>query len=422
MLSMANFTKLTFKDGDFEMDVNYSPENNNIWMLKEDVAFLYEKDRTVISRHIKNIYQNHELIKEATCAKNAQVQLENGRSVLRKKDIYNLNVIIKVGEKVNSNRGILLKYFLEDYLRKTQERFNEVIIYNKGDLSLAVNVSPEEDTVWLSVNQIAILFDTSVDNVYLHIKNIYSEGEIDNSVTEDSSATRKEIIQVAADGKSYLTSFYNLDLILAVGYRVKSKKAIEFRRWASKVLKQYLLKGYALDNKRVTVSIDNIIALENDVKNIKEEIKDIKEKVFIEPIKERLFFSGQYYDAYEFLSSLMMSAKKSLIIIDPYFDAIALKYLKKVSRGVTKKICKSSSSKLSDDDIAIFTKQYGEIFIYNSNKIHGRFIIIDEKDTYSLDISINGMGNKLHYVRKIDDEEIIQLLVNKLNKSEILIA
>ena len=117
-----------------------------------------------------------------------------------------------------------------------------------------------------------------------------------------------------------------------------------------------------------------------------------------------------------------MSAKKSLIIIDPYFDAIALKYLKKVSSGVTKKICKSSSSKLSGDDIAIFIKQYGDIFIYNSNKIHGRFIIIDEKDAYSLDISINGMGNKLHYVRKIDDEEIIQLLVNKLSQSEILIA
>ena len=405
---MSNFTKLTFKDGDFEMDVNYSPENNIIWMLKEDIAFLYEKDRTVISRHIKNIYQNHELIKEATCAKNAQVQLENGRSVLRKKDIYNLDVIIKVGEKVNSNRGILLKYFLEDYLRKTQERFNEVIIYNKGDLSLAVNVSPEEDTVWLNQAQIALLFETTQPNISMHINSIFKDNELDDSVHND-------FLYTALDGKKYSVTFYNLDLILAVGYRVKSKKAIEFRRWASKVLKQYLLKGYALDNKRVTVSIDNIIALENDVKNIKEEIKDIKEKVFIEPIKERLFFSGQYYDAYEFLSSLMMSAKKSLIIIDPYFDAIALKYLKKVSRGVTKKICKSSSSKLSDDDIAIFIKQYGEIFIYNSNKIHGRFIIIDEKDAYSLDISINGMGNKLHYVRKIDDEEIIQLLINKLN-------
>ncbi len=408
MFNMSNFTKLTFKDGDFEMDVNYSPENNIIWMLKEDIAFLYEKDRTVISRHIKNIYQNHELIKEATCAKNAQVQLENGRSVLRKKDIYNLDVIIKVGEKVNSNRGILLKYFLEDYLRKTQERFNEVIIYNKGDLSLAVNVSPEEDTVWLNQAQIALLFETTQPNISMHINSIFKDNELDDSVHND-------FLYTALDGKKYSVTFYNLDLILAVGYRVKSKKAIEFRRWASKVLKQYLLKGYALDNKRVTVSIDNIIALENDVKNIKEEIKDIKEKVFIEPIKERLFFSGQYYDAYEFLSSLMMSAKKSLIIIDPYFDAIALKYLKKVSRGVTKKICKSSSSKLSDDDIAIFIKQYGEIFIYNSNKIHGRFIIIDEKDAYSLDISINGMGNKLHYVRKIDDEEIIQLLINKLN-------
>ena len=100
MFNMANFTKLTFKDGDFEMDVNYSPENNNIWMLKEDVAFLYEKDRTVISRHIKNIYQNHELIKEATCAKNAQVQLENGRSVLRKKISIILMSSLKLVKKL----------------------------------------------------------------------------------------------------------------------------------------------------------------------------------------------------------------------------------------------------------------------------------------------------------------------------------
>ena len=131
---------------------------------------------------------------------------------------------------------------------------NETIVYNNGIVRLDVNIEPINDTVWLNVNQMALLFDTSTDNIYLHIKNIYEEGELEDSVTEESSTTQKELLQKASDGKTYLTKLYNLDVILAVGYRVKGKRAIEFRRWASSVLKQYLLKGYVVDNNRVTIS------------------------------------------------------------------------------------------------------------------------------------------------------------------------
>ena len=118
----------------------------------------------------------------------------------------------------------------------------------------------------------------------------------------------------------YEMEIYNLDVIISVGYRVKSKRGVLFRKWANSVLKQYLLKGYVLDNNRIIVSKDNYLNLENDIKELKSEVGEIKEKMFLEPVKERLFFEGQFYDAYEFISSLIDGAKKNIVIIDPYFS------------------------------------------------------------------------------------------------------
>ena len=120
----------------------------------------------------------------------------------------------------------------------------DLIKFKDGDIELDVNVSPNEETVWLTQKQMALLFDVSIDNISLHIKNILIEEELDCSVVEESSIT-------ANDGKKYKTKLYNLDMIISVGYRVKSKRGILFRRWANSVLKQYILQGYAVNQKRI---------------------------------------------------------------------------------------------------------------------------------------------------------------------------
>lgn len=285
----------------------------------------------------------------------------------------------------------------------------ELIKFKDYDFELDVSVSPEEDTVWLTMNEICILFARDKSVISRHIKSILKEELIQEQVVAKNATT-------ASDGKVYEVAYYNLDMILAIGYRVKSKRAVEFRKWATNVLKQYLLKGYVIDNNRVTISKENFLKLETDVQNIKEEIKDIKEKVFIEPIKERLFYNGEYFDAYEFICSLVESANKSIIIIDPYLDVHGLSVLKKVSKGVLKTICISSRSKIKHEDIDLFMQQYGEICIKKNDSIHDRFLILDNTICYSLGTSLNYMGKRLFTLIKVESKYIIDSLLDLIGK------
>ena len=431
---MKDFKTTSFVDQDFQMDVNVSLEEKTIWLSVEQMANLFKKDRSVITRYIKRIYTNNQDKKMHNSCKIAQVQLDDTNEVGRKIKVYNLDIILLISQYARSNRGYLLKEFLDRYLNENASIENEIITYSNGNVQIAVSVSPKEETVWLTANQISMLFDTSLQNVTMHIKNIYEEGEISNSVLKDSLITdisvledfaytekpnlnlltEKELLTVASDGKQYLTKFYNLDIILAIGYRVKSKKAIQFRRWANTVLKQYLLKGYAIDRTRVSVTNDNIHQLENDVFKIKQDIQEIKEKTFIEPIKEKLFFEGQFFDAYEFVISLISQAKEKILVIDPYFDTKGLMMLSKAKSGVDIIVCISSNSKLSKNDIDVFQKQYQVIKIVKNNCFHDRFIILDDKTCYSLGASLNGMGHKTFCVTKLEDLFVIKAILEKV--------
>lgn len=424
---MKDFKTTSFVDQDFQMDVNISLEEKTIWLSVEQMANLFKKDRSVITRYIKRIYTNNQDEKMHNSCKIAQVQLDGANNVGRKVKVYNLDIILLISQYARSNRGYLLKEFLDKYLSENASIENEIITYSNGNVQIAVSVSPKEETVWLTANQIGMLFDTTIDNIYLHIKNIYKDGEMLDSVYEDSSVTdppsekpnlnllaEKELLTIASDGKQYSTKFYNLDIILAVGYRVKSKKAIQFRRWANTVLKQYLLKGYAIDRTRVSVTNENIHQLENDVFKIKQDIQEIKEKTFIEPIKEKLFFEGQFFDAYEFVISLISQAKEKILVIDPYFDTKGLMMLSKAKSGVDIIVCISSNSKLSKNDIDVFQKQYQMIKIIKNDCFHDRFIILDDKTCYSLGASLNGMGHKTFCVTKLEDLFVIKAILEKI--------
>lgn len=285
----------------------------------------------------------------------------------------------------------------------------ELIKFKDKDFELDVSVSPEEDTVWLTKDEIALLFERDRTVISKHINNIYKEGELD----EQSTCAKNAQVQLEGNRKIVRThKFYNLDVIISVGYRVKSNRGIIFRKWANNVLKQYLLKGYVVDNNRVIISKENFVKLENDVQNIKKEIKNIKEKVFIEPVKEKLFFNGEYFDAYEFICSLVESATQSILIIDPYLDVHGLKIFKKVPQGVLKTICISSKSKIKQEDVDLFKKQFGEINIKTNDSIHDRFLILDANVCYSLGTSLNYMGKRIFSILKVESKCIIDALIH----------
>lgn len=287
----------------------------------------------------------------------------------------------------------------------------ELIRFKDNEFELDVNVSPQEETVWLTKDEMALLFERDRTAISRHIHNIYREGELDPKST---CAKNARVLQKRA--RVYEMEIYNLDVIISVGYRVKSKRGVLFRKWANSVLKQYLLKGYVLDNNRIIVSKDNYLNLENDIKELKSEVGEIKEKMFLEPVKERLFFEGQFYDAYEFISSLIGGAKKSIVIIDPYFDREALRFLKGAGAGTRIGIFCSNKTKLSRDDIAEFEKQYHKLNVIKNDSVHDRFIFIDGQKAYSVGSSLNHLGRKTFLVHRFDDPYIVESVINRIKR------
>lgn len=282
----------------------------------------------------------------------------------------------------------------------------EIRKFVDGDFELDVNISPKEVTVWLTQKQMANLFNVSVDNISLHIKNILKD-ELDNSVVEESSIT-------AADGKRYKTKLYNLDMIISVGYRVKSKKGIQFRRWANEVLKDYLLKGYVINENRVTVSNENYIELRNKVVNINNRLLKIEDKVFDkEYCLDKLFFNGEYYDAYTLIQQIFESANNEIVIIDNYIDRTVLDRLVVKKKNVQVIIYTDiNTSKLSTLDIKIFNSQYGLLNVLYTSKVHDRFIIIDRNKLYHLGYSIKDLGKKIFSIIESDSSFVNLLLKN----------
>ena len=329
-----NYQIVPFKDNDLTLDVRVDIINKTIWLSMSDIMKLFRKSKPTISKSISKVYEQN-VNKNKSIGKKYETVLST-RNRLYEQALYNLDLIKEIGILMKSNKGVLLEQFLFDYLSNLQIKKDDIIIYNNGDISLDVKISPKEETVFLSQNQIAELFDTSQQNVSLHIQNILNDNEVLGTIYKD-------FLYMGINGQQYSITLYNLDVILAVGYRVKSKRAIEFRRWASSVLKRYLFDGYAIDEQRV-LSVRNIVKLENDVNELKEKVDDIEKKITNKSINGKLFAQGTYYDAHEFICSLIIKAEKELIIVDPYFDLIGLSMLEKSKVDISRIIIISKKS------------------------------------------------------------------------------
>ena len=282
----------------------------------------------------------------------------------------------------------------------------EIIEFKNDNIELSVNVSPKEDTVWLTQKQMSILYDTSVDNVSLHIKNIFKDLELDNSVVEETSVT-------ASDGKKYKTKLYNLDMVLAVGYRVKSKNAILFRKWTNSILKEYLLKGYVINENRTLITNENYVNLINKVDSIDLRLKIIEnnEQYYN---NEKLIVNGELFDAIVYLEKLVSKTKLFILLVDPYVDSKALNILKNTNDNIRISIITSSKSKLSKIDINSFIKQYNKTIDININdNFHDRYLFIDDK-VFHLGASINYIGKKISQINEVEDETIKDFLRKKV--------
>ena len=261
---------------------------------------------------------------------------------------------------------------------------DSVVVYQSKDGIVRLDVQLSDETVWLTQQQMMLLFETTKQNVSLHINNIFREGELDKiSVVKDCLTT-------AADGKNYHVLYYNLDVIISVGYRVKSKRGTQFRQWANKVLKDYLLKGYSI-NQRLA-QIENKI----DVQGQKLAEHDQKIDFFVRtslPPVEGIFFDGQIFDAYTFVSDLIRSAKKSIVLFDNYVDDTVLAMLDKRCEKVSATIYTQKIKQQLSLDIEKHNAQYQPIEVKPFDKVHDRFLCIDST-VYHIGASLKDLGRR----------------------------
>ena len=261
---------------------------------------------------------------------------------------------------------------------------NEIILYQSNDLSEKLEVRIEEDTIWLTQTQIVNLFDSSKANISEHIKHIFQTGEL------NKKATVRKFRTVKKEGNRTVSRdliHYNLDMIISIGYRVNSIRGTQFRIWANKVLKDYLLKGYALNN-RINRIEDNVHKLNQKVSEI-----DLQLKTNLPP-NQGIFFNGQVFDAYTFVSGLIRSAKKSIILIDNYVDDTVLTHFTKRKKGVSFTIFTKKISKQLQLDIEKYNEQYEPLTIKIFKEAHDRFLIIDKKEVYHFGASLKDLGKK----------------------------
>jgi len=267
---------------------------------------------------------------------------------------------------------------------------SDVVVYSSGEIELKVSVNNE--TIWLTQKQLAEVFDVNIPAISKHIKNIYK----DNELSEFSTVSKMEIVQKEGNREvARIVEHYNLDIVLAVGYRTNSVKAIKFRQWATSVLKDYIMNGYAVNKEKITQQ--RLLDLENDIKDINSHIKNNTLE-----LKQGIFFNGQMFDAHSLILEIIKSAKNSIILIDNYIDNTTLTMLSNNQKASITLISHTLPKQLKLD-IGKYNKQYKPLKTITDKTYHDRYIIIDSIKVYSIGASLKDAGSKTFNINLMSD-------------------
>ena len=288
------------------------------------------------------------------------------------------------------------------------ETENQIVVYQPNE-TVRLDVRLENETVWLTQAQMATLFGCSTDNIGLHLKNIYSVGELSKgATTEDFSVVRME----GARQVRRIVTCYNLDAIISVGYRVNSILGVRFRQWATGILKDYLLRGYSV-NSRLNQLEDS---MHRNLSKHDDRISALEQKVdfFVqtrEPPLQGVFYEGQLWDACSLVEKLIGRAKKTILLIDSWVGTGTLDMLAKKRKGVVVEVVTSPrGNKLAASDITKFNAQYGGLSVKTSTAFHDRFLITDDKELYLIGASLKDLGKKCFGFTSLDKSNIPDIL------------
>ena len=291
------------------------------------------------------------------------------------------------------------------------ETENQIVVYQPNE-TVRLDVRLENETVWLTQDQMSMLFGRDQSVIARHIGNIFKEGELDKKVVYAKFAYTTR--HGAMPGKTQTTEagFYNLDVVISVGYRVKSLQGTRFRQWATSVLKEYLLRGYSV-NLRMNQLED---AMHRNLAKHDDRIAALEHKVdfFVqtrEPPLQGVFYEGQLWDACSLVEKLIGRAKKEIVLIDSWVGPSTLDMLAKKRKGVKVEVVTSPrGNKLAASDIEKFNVQYGSLAVKTSAAFHDRFLILDGKELYLIGASLKDLGRKCFGFTKMDAGEIAGIM------------
>ena len=268
----------------------------------------------------------------------------------------------------------------------------EIILY-QPDSEVRLEVRLENETVWLSIEEMSQLFGRDISVIGKHIRNVFKEGEL------LKEAVWAKFAYTASDGKTYQVDYYNLDVIISVGYRVKSHRGTQFRQWANKVLKEYLLKGHVI-NYRLEQMDTRLQKHERQIEYLTDKV-DFFVRTSLPPV-EGVFYDGQIFDAYKFATDLIRSARQSIVLIDNYVDESVLLMLSKRNAGVKADIYTQAVSRQLQLDLQKHNGQYPPIEVHVCKKCHDRFLIIDRTDIWHIGSSLKDLGKKMFAFSRLD--------------------
>ena len=382
--------------------------DGKICVPQKDVATLFNVDKSKITRWIQKCEKNGYPV--------AKMQLT---SCGHKNFCIDLDSIITLSQNTDDISIFDFEKWAQNISKTKEEDNYKIVRFNQDKIELDVRISPKEETVWMTEEEIATLFERNQSVISRHINNIFKEGELDRD-------TSMHFLHKSPNGENpdYRPPvFYNLDVVISVGYRVKSKRGVLFRKWANSVFKQYLYCGYAIDDNRVLSFSENIAELNQSVNRLNNKTSDMEnrlEKVemkYEEKMLGKIISNGEFFDSLIYIRNIIESANSSIIIIDPYFDDKSLYFVITKKKEIPLSIITSNKSNLGNVEINKYISQSGEIHIYYNNSFHDRFIVVDNNSFYHLGASLNYLGKTISYIDLIkkDNVDAISYLTRKIN-------
>ena len=400
-MTKNNLKPYTFIDGDFSMEINVSEEERTIYMSQKEIAKLFEISQGTISRNIKNI----DFSKWDTYAKTLHFCIYVNK---HDTEFYSLEIIKEIGQKYNPERIEKLEKWLHDLLSENELEIidgdYEIVRYNQDKLDIPIRFDYKEETLYMTPKEMSNLFDTTERNIYLHMANIFEDEEL------SEYSIVKESFSVGQTGQKYKITLYNFDMILAVGYRVRSAKAVQFRKWASSVIKKHLHDSYYGIQERYFPSIPY-------QESNNQLPKTNKQLDRIEP-KNIVFSRNESSAAFDYFVLQFSTARKEIFIIDVYADRFLISALKEVPDGVKVIIVVGKKNHITTEELEIYHRWHPnvEITIIQEIDEHDRHIFIDRKYGFMLGASLNALGMYDSHYAVINDRKYIKQIIGKYIK------